>query len=319
MLVASKHGSEDGAVSGSDEWNVPAALAARLAADPLDADWLRGVPSRASSLAKRWSLRPDGRAWSGFNSAVWPVRDSEERALVVKISRPGWSIEPEAFALRAWGSRGAVGCHAHSRSDNAVLLQRLDGDRSLNAVPDVDDACRAAASVLAELHGVTPPSGFRHLIVEAQSLADEIRRRSRNPLPAAITQRQVAQAIDTWEGVLPEPTDRLLHNDAHFLNVLATTEGGPGWRAIDPYPFVGPVEVELVPLLRNRWADAEVTGDPDRALRRRVNAMSEIIGADPARARAFAQAAAVVNLLALLPDEPDHFFVPPYTVIADWR
>lgn len=115
------------------------------------------------------------------------------------------------------------------------------------------------------------------------------------------------------------PTDRLLHNDAHFLNMLGTTEGEPGWRAIDPYPFVGPVEVELVPVLRNRWADAAVPGDPDRALRRRVDVMSEIIGADPARARAFAQAAAVVNLLALLSDEPDHFFVPPYAVIADWR
>ena len=72
-------------------------------------------------------------------------------------------------------------------------------------------------------------------------------------------------------------------------------------------------------MLRNRWADARVTGDADRALRYRVETMSEIIGGDPARARAFAQAAAVVNLLALLPTEADHFFVPPYTVMAGWR
>jgi hypothetical protein len=47
--------------------------------------------------------------------------------------------------------------------------------------------------------------------------------------------------------------------------------------------------------------------------------MSEIIGGDPAKGRVFAQAAAVVNLLVLLAEEPDHIFVPPYTVIAAWR
>jgi len=305
-------------VSGLGEWGVPPALTARLAVDPVDAEWLRGLPSRASALAIRWNLRSDGEACSGFNSAAWPVSDGEDCALVLKVSRPTWPIEPEVVALRAWDGHGAVACHAYSRHDNAVLLQRLDANRSLDADPDIDSACRAAASVLAELHRVTPPTGFRHLIVEAQSLADEIRHRSRGPLPAPLTPRQVKQAIDTWQGIEPEPTDRLLHNDAHFLNVLATIDGEPSWRAIDPYPFVGPVEIELVPLLRNRWADAAATGDADRALRHRVDMMSEIIGGDPARARAFAQAAAVVNLLLLLPKEPDHSFVPPYTVIAGW-
>jgi len=306
-------------VDGLDEWSVPSALAARLAVDPIDADWLRGLPNRASALAKGWNLRSDGDGWSGFNSAVWPVRDVEDRALVLKVSRPAWTLEPEVVALGAWNGHGAVQCHGYAPTDNAVLLQRLDGNRSLDVVPDIDDACRAAASVLAELHRVRPPRGFRHLVVEAQALAEEIRHRSRGPLPDALSQRQVEQAIDTWEGVRPEPADRLLHNDAHFLNVLATIEGEQSWLAIDPYPFVGPVAIELVPLLRNRWADAAVTGDADRALRQRVDMMSEIIGGDPARARAFAQAAAVVNLLALLPEEPDHFFVPPYMVIAGWR
>lgn len=306
-------------MSDLDDWMVPPALVARMAADPIDADWVRGLPSRASALAARWNLRLDGETWSGFNSAVWPVRDDQDSARVLKVSRPAWTIEPEVVALQAWDGHGAVDYLGYSRVDNAVLLQRLDGNRSLDAVPDVEEACRAAASVLAELHRPTPPSGFRHLSIESQSLADEIRHRSRGSLPPALTQRQVDQAIDTWEAVKPEPTDRLLHNDAHFLNVLAVMDGEPGWRAIDPYPFVGPVEIELVPVLRNRWADATVTGDADRALRHRVDTMSEIIGGDPARARAFAQAAAVVNLLALLAEEPDHMFVAPYTVIAGWR
>jgi len=318
-INALQHQWQGWAVHDPDHWTVPSALAVRLTSNPTDAAWLRGLPRRASALAARWHLRPDGAAWSGFNSAVWPVRDKEDRRFVLKVSRPAWTIEPEVVALRAWDGHGAVDCHFYSSDDNAVLLQRLDGNRSLDAVCDVEEACRVAASVLAELHRATPPSGFRHLTIEAQSLADEIRSRSRAWLPLALTQRQVEQAIDTWEGVEPAPTDRLLHNDAHFLNVLAMAEGAPGWRAIDPYPFVGPVEIELVPVLRNRWADAAATGDADRALRHRVDTMSDIIGGDPAKARAFAQAAAVVNLLMLLPEEPNHMFVAPYTVIAGWR
>ena len=305
-------------MAGPEQWSVPPALVARLASDPVAAAWVQALPDQAAALAERWDLRGDGVAWSGFNSAVWPVRDREDRALVLKASRPGWSVEPEAVALQAWDGHGAVRCHAYSPADNALLLQRLDGGSSLDAEPDVDHACRVIAQVLADLHRVPPPVGFRHLTVEAQSLAEEIRSRAHGALPAGLTRRQVDQAVETWEGIGPAPADRLLHNDAHFLNVLATLEGDPRWLVIDPYPFVGPVEIELVPLLRNRWADAVATGDPDRALRNRVDVMVEIIGGSPARVRALAQAAAVVTLLELLPEEPDHFFVPPYLLIAGW-
>lgn len=306
-------------MTGSEDWAIPDALVARLAADPVDGAWLRGVPERVRNLARRQDLRSDGSGWSGFNSAVWPVRDGDDRALVLKVSRPTWDVAPEAVALTAWNGQGAVACRGHYPEDNAVLLERLDGDRSLDSVADIDQACSLVAAVLTELHRAAPPPGFRHLLAFGHDLAEEIRWRSRAGLPASLTRRQVEQARDTWESLEPAATDRLLHNDAHFLNVLATVDPDAGWRAIDPYPYIGPVEVELVPVLRNRWADAAATGDPERALRRRVDLMSEAVGGTPSRARAFAQAAAVVNLLALLPVDPEHFFVPPYTVIAGWH
>jgi len=73
-----------------------------------------------------------------------------------------------------------------------------------------------------------------------------------------------------------------------------------------------------VPLLRNRWNDAAATGDPDRALRRRVDQFAEMVGADSTRCREIAQAVAVDNLLHLLVHDPSHMFVPPYTVMAAW-
>jgi len=70
--------------------------------------------------------------------------------------------------------------------------------------------------------------------------------------------------------------------------------------------------------LRNRWDDAAANQDPDAALRRRVDLVSEIVGMDRELVRAIAQAVAVDNLLWLLPREPRHMFVPPYRVISAW-
>ena len=78
------------------------------------------------------------------------------------------------------------------------------------------------------------------------------------------------------------------------------------WRAIDPLPMAGRREWELIALLRNRWPDAVASGDPDRALRRRLDQVCERADLDRrSLARACAQAAAVDNLLTVLPGNVD--------------
>ena len=83
-------------------------------------------------------------------------------------------------------------------------------------------------------------------------------------------------------------------------------------------PITGIGEWEPVPLLRNRWADLAATGDPDRALRHRVDQICAVTGYDPALVRVCAQLIAVFNLYKLLPHRRDHQHAPPYLIMADW-
>lgn len=90
----------------------------------------------------------------------------------------------------------------------------------------------------------------------------------------------------------------LVHWDLHYANVLAELPdaGGGRWLAIDRLPRAGFREAEVVAPLRNRWSDAVATGDPDAALRRRLDLLCEAAGLHRRRAAAFAQAVAVDNV-----------------------
>lgn len=73
----------------------------------------------------------------------------------------------------------------------------------------------------------------------------------------------------------------LVHGDCHYLNVLHTLPEEPaGWVAINPLPAAGYPEWQLAAPLRNRWADAAASDDPERAQRRRFDILSERAGLD---------------------------------------
>uniref|UniRef100_UPI001C693FA0 aminoglycoside phosphotransferase family protein n=1 Tax=Streptomyces sp. WELS2 TaxID=2749435 RepID=UPI001C693FA0 len=70
---------------------------------------------------------------------------------------------------------------------------------------------------------------------------------------------------------------RLLHWDLHDENVLAAERAD--WLAIDPKPLAGDPGFELWPALDNRFEAAEV--------RWRFDAMTDVLGLDRDRARAW--------------------------------
>lgn len=282
------------------------------------AAWVKQLPALATELARKWRLVPDGSPWSGTLSAVWPVRAADGTPLVLKVVYPDPKTYGEAAALQTWsGVGGTVECVAADLEHHALLLERLNGDVSLETYPDIDEACAVVGALLASLHDVRPFDGVRTVAQEAAEIADQIRGLSAR-YPALVASRWVDQALETLSDL--QSTDRpvwLLHADCHFLNVLRTVDG-TGWRAIDPLPAAGPREWELLPILRNRWADALATGDPEAALCRRVDQLSELLGADAGQARRLAQAGSVLMLLDLVPTEPGHFFVPPHTLMVHW-
>ena len=294
-----------------------------MATDPVQASWVAGLPHRAADLADRWQLLCDGTPWSGFMSTVWPVRTAAGVQAVLKISWLDDGTRAEPIALRAWAGLPAVQLLEHDESAGAMLLQRLDGDRTLQSLPGIDQACTVIGTILASLTSVTAPDGVPRLEVEVQRIADAIAiHQVTHPwiLPATVVDQSLATLRELVQELGRGQRRVLVHGDCHFLNVLHRLQGEPaGWVAIDPLPSAGISEWDVTALLRNRWHDALVTGDGDAALRRRVNLVSEIAGMDPARVRAIAQAVAVDNLLWLLPRDPQHMFVAPYQVMSSWR
>jgi streptomycin 6-kinase len=87
--------------------------------------------------------------------------------------------------------------------------------------------------------------------------------------------------------VAGEPGDRLLHWDLHFENILAA-EREP-WLVIDPKPLAGDPGFELLPALWNRYGEGQ--------LARRFDLMTETLGLDRERARAWTLGRVLQNSL----------------------
>ncbi|MEU3225470.1 aminoglycoside phosphotransferase family protein [Streptomyces sp. NPDC006976] len=243
--------------------------------------FVAGLPGMAAEFLERWGLRRDGAVMHGVCALVLPVvRVGDGCQAVLKLQLVDEETAGEPVALRLWeeASAGAVGLLEHDPVTGTMLLERLDGRRSLDGMADAGRAVGVIAGLLAGLTAVRPPAGcgLRGLGEAAErmvagapgvvaGLVDEGERRLVRDCAAAV--REVAG----------EPGDRLLHWDLHFGNVLAGPAGR--WVAIDPKPLVGDPGFELLPALWNRF-DADAVG-------RRFDVLTGVLGLDRGRAVAW--------------------------------
>ncbi|MFI9629207.1 aminoglycoside phosphotransferase family protein [Streptomyces sp. NPDC052042] len=187
--------------------------------------FIAALPRRAAGFLERWGLRRDGAAFHGMCALVLPVvREADGRRAVLKLQPVDEETAGEPVALRVWGEAdaGAVELLDHDPATGTMLLERLDGGRSLAEMADEREAVRVLAGLLARLSSVPAPPGcglrrlgdvVARLLEEApgaaEALSDEAERRLLADCAAAL--REVAG----------EPGDRMLHWDLHYGNVLA--------------------------------------------------------------------------------------------------
>ncbi|MCC5033390.1 aminoglycoside phosphotransferase family protein [Streptomyces sp. WAC 00631] len=280
----------DGRISegGPAPVEVPEALAAAHVRYEGEAGraWVAALPGLAESYLGRWRLRRDGPVAHGVAALVVPVVGADGTPAVLKLQPVTDETAGEPDALRAWDGDGAVRLLRSDPETGTMLLERLDPARTLAGVGDDMAALRVLAELLARLTAHPAPPGVRRL----GDAADGMLRRLPAVLPALADPAE-RRLLDACGGAVRElagePGDRLLHWDLHYENVLAPLPGsgrGP-WLAIDPKPLTGDPGFELLPALRNRWDDVTATGDVPRAVRRRFDLMTEILGLDRARAR----------------------------------
>ncbi|MFE2529289.1 aminoglycoside phosphotransferase family protein [Streptomyces sp. NPDC059382] len=256
-------------------------------------EFIAVLPARAAEFLERWELTRTGPGLHGVTALVLPVERADGTPAALKLQALDEESAGEHLALRAWGGDGSVRLLDHDASTGTMLLERLDSDRHLSvlAARDVRQAVRVIAELLARLTALPAPAGLRDLgDVAGAMLADvpgalgRVDERGRGVL------RNCAAAVAE---VVGEPGDRLLHWDLHYDNVLAG--GREPWLAIDPKPLSGDPGFDLMPAIGDHFAAGDVWW--------RFDLMTEVMGLDRDRARAWTLGRVLQNCLWDVEDE----------------
>ncbi len=226
-------------------------------------------------LVDEWQLRPDGDAVYGRTAVALPVRIDDAAALL-KLDTAA-DTEHAHLVLRRWGGDGAVRLLRADPHRHAVLLER-QGPQSLAALPDVD-ACEIVAGLYRRLH-VPPMPQLRSLSSYLDEWADGLHRLPRS---APIPHRLVEQAITLCRDLSTGATDRVLHGNLRYDNVLAADR--EPWLAISPAPVNGDPAYELAPMVWSRWD--ELGRNARFGVQRRFYALIDAAGIDEDRARSW--------------------------------
>lgn len=230
--------------------------------------------SEVDDLVGEWDLRTDGDVVRGARCVVAPVRTSDGVEAVLKVGH----AEHEHLVLRRWNGGGAARLLRADPHRRALLLERLR-PASLESLFDAD-ACAVVAALFARLHVPAIP--------QLPSLASLLDRWAEEfaalPRSAAIPHRLVGQAVALCRDLATSQSDRVLHGNLHYGNVLAADR--EPWLAISPQPLNGDPHYEIAPMLWHRWD--EIADNVRFGVQRRFYGLVDAAGFDEDRARSYA-------------------------------
>lgn len=278
--------------------------------------WLRELPVQCERYLQRWQLTHDPaggrRWWSGHTAVVLPVRCSDGTEAVLKLSLPRHEARREADALAVWNGRGAVRLLDTDTTEMVLLLERLDGNRSLLDVPP-EHAAEVWGTVTRDLSIAVPAQadegGFARLAEAAERWTDELPA-DWEQLGRPFERRLLGAALEVCQvhGVVGRRTshDVLVHSDLHYGNILAGTADPDRFVAIAPKPVVGDAEFSLAPMLSNRMGRSSSAGSSDndaaRDLMGHLFLLASAAGLDPELARQWSLVREVRNALGACQD-----------------
>lgn len=240
--------------------------------------WLAALPNTIADLCQRWNLTIEGQPWHGHLAIVVPVRrDAEPCAL--KISWPTAETVHEALALKVWNGRATVRLLDSAPVHGAMLLERLDAQRTLFDIP-LDLAIPVAGEIVRNLSvpGDAALPTVAGLAAEVARTVPERWERLGRPVPM----RLIDQAIELATGLSGSSANTMVNWDLHYGNVLFS-HARLAWLAIDPKPATGAPESGIAQLLWTRIAD--MAGPAD--LHRHLDDLIESAGLDAGQTRAW--------------------------------
>jgi streptomycin 6-kinase len=246
--------------------------------------WLDSVPGLVRRYLDRWELTvervcdPGGRI-----SLVVYVRRADGSPAVLKLGLPAPDTAQEHAALAHWDGRGAVRLFEAAPEDDAMLLERLNGEVPLLSLAESKAMIEASGTLQRLWVPVPPGHPFTPAGDRVTGLCGTLRRR--RELPAAAEVRPlVDEALSLARELLgSEPEQLLLHGDFHHGNVLSADRSP--WLAIGPKPLVGERAYDLAWLAQDRLETLVGVAGPQAAARRRLQRLSDAVEVDRDRLR----------------------------------
>jgi streptomycin 6-kinase len=199
---------------------------------------------------ERWELTLADGAPRGDWSAILAV-SRRGVPCVLKIAGPEHDAIDEALALEAWNGNGAVRLLEADREHGALLLERLDPDRTLRTA-ELATAAEVAGGLIREL-AVPAPAGLP-LLADIAARKPGILRRRQGALGEPVPGRWIDIACGLARDLAADPGSQLVHGDLHYDNILAGSRRP--WLAIDPKPAAGNPERSVAELMWDRIDDA---------------------------------------------------------------
>jgi streptomycin 6-kinase len=247
-------------------------------------EWLEGLPELLERAARRWELRLEEPFELSYNYVCAAERKDGTQA-VFKAGVPNPELTSEINALRLYNGQGAGRLLEAEAGMGMLLLERLQPGTMLVSLADDDQATAIAADVMKAIQRPAPqPDGF----ISLRSWFDKLKKlRARfgggsGPFPE--------KSFATAEGLIHDlfaenRPQMLLHGDFQHFNILLS---GRGWLVIDPKGVIGPAEYEVGPLLMNPTHVMPEESEAIRRTERRMAILSERLGFERQRLRAWA-------------------------------
>ncbi|MFD7311350.1 aminoglycoside phosphotransferase family protein [Promicromonospora sp. NPDC059942] len=251
-------------------------------ATAVEEQWLADLPRLVDARCRHWGLTVDGLPRHGSNALVVPVRRAGSPA-ALRLTPPADDTVALSTALEFWRGHGVVGELEADPAAGALLLDRLDPDRSLVREP-LDVALAEIGRIARRLAipaGDDVAAGVGHVADDVARLTPRLRPAWEH-LDRPFDPGVLDLAADAAAVILAGDRDPVAVNaDLHFDQVLRDTDGR--WCVVDPVLRRGDAERTAVNVLWHRvdeMTDAEIPGWFD-----------VLVGAaelDPALARAWA-------------------------------
>ena len=296
----------------STPFDIPDALRIRHQKTLAGRSWLDRLPGLLETAMTQWQLTFDqtgGLPWHTHTHMVVPVRCTDGSAAVLKVSYPCDETSLEAAALALWDGHGAVQLLHSDESLCAMVLERLDEERSLRELP-LEEAISVWGALVRDL-SIRPDARCEwqqlpQLAATAEQYCDELPQRwteLAEPFPRWLMEAALEVCQTRGSVARRSNNDVLVHTNLHYRTVLARPQSN-AYVAIDPQAQLGDAEFAVAPCLWNRLHDLPVRGT-EAELRRRASQLSQAAGLDAALAVAWSILREVDNALRYL-ETPGH-------------